>query len=278
MNDEPQRFTYIDAIWQSFFSSRLYVDVARRWRGIGFLYLLLIVFLCWIPDLAKMQVGLQHFRSNTAEGLIRQVPPITIKDGEVSVDAEMPYLIKNPETGKVVAIIDTTGQYTSLDNTSAAVLLTQKDLITKQNNAETRVYSLSGIKSFYLDQTRIHRWAYFFLSWLVLIIAPFVILFTFAFRIIQALLYAAIGLAFADSFHVKLTYSAVLRITCVVLTPVIALTTLAGLLPLRIQIPWTVNWLIHLVIAMAYLAFALKACAAEPPVNESTTPAPISTA
>jgi hypothetical protein len=53
MNAESRRFTYLDALWQSFFSHSLYLDVASRWRGVGFLYLLFIVILGWVPDLAK---------------------------------------------------------------------------------------------------------------------------------------------------------------------------------------------------------------------------------
>lgn len=37
-------YNYWQAIVLSFFSSRLYVDVGKRWKGLGFRYLLLIVF------------------------------------------------------------------------------------------------------------------------------------------------------------------------------------------------------------------------------------------
>ena len=139
MDAESKRFTYLDALWQSFFSPSLYVDVARRWSGVGFLYLLLIVVLSWVPDLAKLQMGFRQMRGESAEALIRQVPAITISDGVASADVETPYFIKDPKDGKVLAIIDFTEKYTDLENTSAVLLLTRKDLITKQSGKETRI-------------------------------------------------------------------------------------------------------------------------------------------
>jgi hypothetical protein len=264
MNTEPKRFTYFDALWQSFFSRSLYIDVAKRWRGVGFLYLLLIVMICWLPDLAKMQISFQQLRGDAVEGLIRQVPAITITDGVASADVETPYFIKDPKDGKVLGIIDFTGQYTNLENTSAVVLLTRKEVATKQSGRETRTYNLSGVKHFAIDQTRVRRWVYLFLTWFVALIAPFVIVFTYAFRICQALIYAALGMAFANWFHVKLTYSTLLRIACVALTPVVIFTTVTDLFPVPRTFPRSLFWLIHLAIAVWYISFAVKACATEP--------------
>jgi len=264
MNTEPKRFTYFDALWQSFFSRSLYIDVAKRWGGVGFLYLLLIVVIGWLPDLVKMQIGVQDFRGEAVEGLIRQVPAINITDGVASANVETPYCIKDPKDGKVLAIIDFTGQYTNLENTTAAALLTRKEAVLKQSGRETRTYNLSGVKHFAIDQTRVRHWVHLFVTWIVVLIAPFVIVFTYAFRICQALIYAALGMAFANWFHVKLTYSTLLRIACVALTPVIIFTTVTGLFPLPRTFPRSLLWLIHLAIAVWYISFGVKACATEP--------------
>jgi hypothetical protein len=270
MNMEPKRFNYFDALWQSFFSRSLYIDVAKNWHGVGFLYLLLIVIISWVPDLAKMQIGVQEFRADAAEGFIRQLPAIKITDGVASTEVETPYFIKDPKSGDVVAIIDFTGQYTGLDNTSAKMLLTRKEVITKKSERETRSYSLAGVKDFTLDQTRVRRWVYIFATWLVVVITPFVIVFTYGFRICQVLIYAALGMAFASSFHVKLTYSTLLRITCVALTPVVIFTTVTDLFPMLRTFPRLLVWPIHLAIALFYIGFAVKACASEPAGFPST--------
>ena len=109
MDGESKCFTYFDALWQSFYSRPLYIDVAKHWRGVGFIYLLLIVILSWLPDLTKMQLSSQAWRGDAAESFIRQIPAINITDGVASADVETPYFIKDPKDGKVLAIIDFTG-------------------------------------------------------------------------------------------------------------------------------------------------------------------------
>ena len=277
MNAEPKRFNYLDALWQSFFSHPLYVDVARRWRGVGFLYLLLLVILSWLPDFAKMQSGLEHLRGEASEGFIRQVPALNITDGVASADVATPYFIKNPKDGKVLAIVDFTGKYTNLDDTPAVVLLTRTEVITKQSGRETRSYSLSGVKHFSIDQNRVRRWFQLFVAWFVALITPFVICCSYAFRICQALIYAAVGLAFANSFHVKLAYDTLLRIACVALTPVIIFSIVTDLLPGFRTFPRPILWLIDIAIAVWYVSFGVKACATEPPEfpPSETTSAPL---
>ena len=276
MDAEPKRFNYIDALWQSFFSPLLYVDVAKRWRGVGFVYLLLIVVISWAPDLAKLHIDLQAWRGEAGEAYIRQIPAITITKGVASADVETPCFIKDPKDGKVLGIIDFTGQYTSLENTSAVVLLNRKEVTSKQSGNEVRTYSLSGVEHFSIDQNRVRRWVQLFLTWFVVFIAPWVIVFTFAFRIVQALVYGAVGMAFANSFRVKLTYSALLRLTCVALTPVVFITTAAEFLPLHYPFPRFWAWMFHVALALFYLGFAVKACAtaavASPPTPASPAP------
>jgi hypothetical protein len=221
-----------------------------------------------------MHIGLQTLRGDNGEALIRQIPAITITKGVASADVETPYFIKDPKSGKVLAIIDFTGQYTSPESTSAVVLLTRHELISKQSGGETRAYSLSGVDSFHIDQARLRRWIQLFLTWFVVFIAPWLIAFTYVFRMIQALIYAAVGVAFANSFRVKLTYSALLRLTCVALTPVVFITTLAEFLPLHIGFPRFWTWMFHVVIALFYLGFAVKACAAERVASPTMPAAP----
>jgi len=274
MNSEPRRFNYLDALWQSFFSPSLYVDVAKRWGGVGFLYLLLIVVISWLPDLVKMQTGLQAWRGDAAEGFIRQVPAIDITDGVASANVETPYFIKDPKDGRVMVIIDFTGQYTNLENTTAGMLLTRNEVILKQSGPQPRAFSLSNVKQFSLDQARVRRWANLIATGFVVLFAPIAIVFTYCFRIVQALIYAALGMAFASSYRVKLTYRTLLRIVCVALTPVIIFTTVTDLLFTHHTFPRLLAWMIHIAIAALYIGFAVKACAAEPAEFPLTPSAP----
>jgi hypothetical protein len=101
-------YSYWQALYMSFYSRFLYVDVGKRWKGIGLVYLLLVVAVTSIPFALKMSADFnKSFNEQLIEPLL-QVPTIYIQDGEVKFDKPMPYIIKN-DKGQDVIIIDTTG-------------------------------------------------------------------------------------------------------------------------------------------------------------------------
>jgi hypothetical protein len=104
-------YGYWSALWKSFYSRQLYVDIGKRWNGLGILYLLLAIALCSIPYFFRMTVSLnQSFKEQIAEPLFK-IPVFYIQNGEVIFDKPMPYLIENDKK-QTVAIVDTTGKVT----------------------------------------------------------------------------------------------------------------------------------------------------------------------
>lgn len=102
-------YGYWSALYKSFYSRLLYVDVGKRWRGLGILYLLLSIALCSIPFALRMSFSLnQSFKEQITDPLSK-IPVFYIQNGLVSFDKPMPYLIKNDQ-GQVVVAIDTTGK------------------------------------------------------------------------------------------------------------------------------------------------------------------------
>lgn len=101
-------YRYWSALYKSFYSINLYIDVGKRWKGLGFLYLLLVIALFSIPLALKVSYNLgESFEEQLMEPL-KQIPILYIQNGELSFDQPMPFLIKNKK-GQVVLIIDTTG-------------------------------------------------------------------------------------------------------------------------------------------------------------------------
>jgi len=107
-------FGYFQALYRSFYSSRLYLDVAKRWRGFGIVYLLLVIALFVIPFSLRLLVGFVDYFNNQIIQPIRSLPDIYIQNGKVVFDKPMPYLIKNNQ-GEVVSIIDTNAKTTEID-------------------------------------------------------------------------------------------------------------------------------------------------------------------
>ncbi|MBL7478968.1 DUF1189 family protein [Legionella bononiensis] len=101
-------YSYWSALYMSFYSKRLYIDVGKRWRGIGLLYLLLAIAIGAIPYSLKMSGEFNSEFHNQLIAPILSLPTIYIQNGALNFDKPMPYLIKN-DKGLVSVIIDSTG-------------------------------------------------------------------------------------------------------------------------------------------------------------------------
>ena len=248
-------YTIFHPFLLSFFSKSLYRDVGRNWRGAAFLYLLLLLAVCSIPPMVKIHLGFTEFVKKTAPGVVQQIPDITISGGEASIKEPQPYIIKDPDTGKPLIIIDTTGKYTSLNDTKATALLTKTEFIVKRNARETRIFKLSEFDKLFIDQDRINSWLEIFRKWIAIVLFPFALVFSFIYRIVQALVYALFGLLFAKATGSSLDYDALLSLAIVAITPAVILNTVRNMLGIPIPL-W---WFICFVIAMGYLFFAVAA-------------------
>ncbi len=264
MEGSAKRYTIFHAPVLSFFSKPFYQDVAWRWKGTNLLYLFLLLALTWLPPLLKMQWGLSRFLADESATVLDQIPPVHIRDGKLSIEAPEPHVIMLPESGKPLIVVDTTGEHTSLDDSEAHVLVTESKLYTRNSPHEIRTYDLSQIKRFDLDKARVKGWVGVFRRWFFIVAFPVLLVGSYVYRILQALVYGLIGLAFASSLRAKLGYDACIRLAVIAVTPVLLLDTARGLLHLSIPM-W---WLLCLAIAILYLFLGVKFAADRPPEPE----------
>ncbi|MHC4654051.1 MAG: DUF1189 family protein [Planctomycetota bacterium] len=192
-----KKFSIIHIPVLSFFSKDFYREVGLLWKGICFGYLLLLLAICWIPMMVRIHLGFAGFVKNDAPTIVDQVPEITITDGQLSIDEPEPYYIKIPDTNDNLAVIDTTGSITSPEDVNAFCLLTKTSMIMKQSNFETRTYDLSQVKSFTVSGDGIMKFLHIIKKFLFIILYPITLISSYVFRIVQALIFAAIGLLFA---------------------------------------------------------------------------------
>lgn len=258
-----KRYSIFHAFVLSFFSKSLYQDVGQRWRGTGLLYLFVVLVLVWVPTMIRMQWGITRFVNNDASRITQQVPRITITNGQVSTDVSTPHFIREDD-GTPLIIIDTTGQYQTLEDTPAQILLTKNKII-----APDRSYDLSGLQSFEVDRARVEGWLQMTKRWFVLAAFPVVLVCSFIFRAIQVLIYAAIGLLFTRVLNTNLNYQTLMRLAAVSLTPVLVLNLVLEFAGLRIPL-W---WLLGTGIGLGYLFFAVKSNTESPAAPYDQAPA-----
>lgn len=123
-------YGYLSALYQSFFSRHLYVDVGKRWKGMGLLYLLLVCAIFCIPFSLYVSFNFNKFFNEEIIRPLMQLPTIYVQNGEATIDKPMPYLIKNNKD-QVVLIVDTTGKINEFTSEFPNLnILINKDKIT----------------------------------------------------------------------------------------------------------------------------------------------------
>jgi hypothetical protein len=249
-----RRYRIFQAPVMSFFSPSFYRDVDQHWKGTGFAYLLLLLAICWVPTFIQFHLSIADYVEHRAPAITAQVPLIRIVKGEASVDVAQPYKIVDPDSGTVLALIDTTGKTASLEGSEALALLTKTEVIVKKNDVETRSFNFKNVKNFTVDQQRISGWLKVFRRYVAVVFYPFAVMGSFVFRIVQALIYAAIGLLFAKWLKTNRPYLTLVRLSVMAVTPVIIVSTVVDAAGLKI--PWP--GLLYFMAAMVYLFLAIK--------------------
>ena len=247
-----KRYSMMHVPVLSFFSKDLYRDVGLNWKGVNFLYLLILLVVCHIPTAYMANVYFSNFVKNDAPAFVEQVPAIRIVDGELSIEEPQPYYITEPESGDVLAIIDTTGTIESLKDTEALVLVTETEIIWQKDQFQTQTFDLAPVEEFALDSDRIMGWLRVAGKYVGIVLYPLGLSSSYIYRIIQALIYAAIGLIFASSCKAVLSYATLIRLAVVAVTPCIITGTILDLA--SVSLPP----LLYLAAAMVYLYIGVK--------------------
>jgi len=265
-----RRFNFFHAFYLSFFSKALYEDVGRQWKGLGFAHLALLLALVWIPTAFQIHLAVGKFASEAASRALQDFPRVTIQDGVVETDPHGPHTFNDPDTGKPFLIIDTSADMPELDEIEGDVfVLTRSKLITVQRRrSQTRIHDLSGVQHFEVTKEDLERWLGILASGAAVVLYPLLLGGSLAYRMVQALIYAAIGLLLAHGARPAIGYDALVRLSAVAVTPVILLDTAKDLAGITIPF-W---WLLCFLIAMGYLHFGIKAVKDAAPAPQATAP------
>lgn len=248
-----RRFPFV-AGYLLWFMPALWRDAGRRWRGFGFLYILLLLALTWAAEFAKLYPQLNEFVRDEVPVIVEKLPTIDIKDGVVSTDVEEPYVVSDPETGQVIFVIDTTGATTEPPPDPPSILLRRSKLIVRDEN-KVQTFDLSQVQSFHLDKQRVQGWAESAREKFWPVGYPVAVGVSLAGRLLQMLIYSLIGLAVASSVRPPLTFGAVMRLSALAITPVILLDTVFFLTGIDLGCVWT---LLGIALAIVLLVFMVR--------------------
>lgn len=248
-----RRYGPFRALAMSFFSAALYRDAAAHWRALAFGYLALLLGIVWLTTVSVLHHRFGRWYANDGPAFVAQIPPLSVKDGELSAEVDQPYFFTDEATGEVLAVIDTTGTITTLEQAGARVLLTKTEAIVENNPREVRVYRFKSFGDFAVDRAVIQRWLGELAKWLGFILFPFALAGSYFYRVIQVLIYALIGLFVARILQVQLSYPAAVSVAILSITPSVLLSTAAQLTQTTIPFSWAFSFLM----AMSYMFFGV---------------------
>lgn len=115
------------ALFMALFSKRLFVDVAKRWKGYGIFYFFLVIAISLVPFVGRLIYDFDTYFNQQILLPIKDLPLLYIQNGHLVFDQSMPYQVKN-KSGAVVAIVDTNANVNDLmAQYPALTLLVTKD-------------------------------------------------------------------------------------------------------------------------------------------------------
>jgi hypothetical protein len=246
-------YSFFDYLYLAFYSKSFYQEIGKKHKGLCLGYLLFILCIFLIPEISQIHSEVSDYLSVEAAKYVKQTPVITISKGHASIKEPVPYYINDPVKKTPFAVIDTSGQITSLDKTTAYVLLTDTKLIVKYQSFNTWTRDLKGIESQIIDQKVLQQWIKDFDTLFPFVLFPFVLLFSFLFHIIQVLPAAGFGRLFAKKIKADIDFRSLVRLAIVSFTPAIILQTVHTLL----DIPFPYRTPIAFIISLGYLYYAV---------------------
>jgi hypothetical protein len=258
------RFNRVNALWASFYSRDLYRDVVSGWKGIGLLYLLLLLAITWLPSAARWARGLSDFAATDAQTVVSQLPAIAIKDGVMTSSPPGRHVIRlgpdrrGRDQGAII-IDDSIDTLPSEADTDTLMLTRHEAGIIRPSRSERRVYTLTPAAD--MEVTREDVAAFFdsLAFWVPPIGYAGAVAGSLVFRLLQALMYGALVMTLARRQRVELGYSSAVRMAAVAITPVVVLKTVLWFGSW--EPAWYWRWLVAMAITVAYLRFGIRAVA-----------------
>jgi hypothetical protein len=233
----------------TFYSRPFYKDLALNGKGLGFLYLFLLLLICWTPVCTKLYYSMESGCHNQeAVAFINQIPEMTWTGSKLSIDKSCPYFVS--VDGKPLIAYDTTGKMKALsDANPAQILLTEENFVArKEQGTEETVPYKQFVTDFKVGPTAIKDFLSKLPLWLS-VAAWCCGVFVWVGHLIVALLLGAIGLLMDKR---KLGYGTAVRLAAFAMTPAIILSTVIALTKLTIP-----GWnLLSLVVSAGFLYLA----------------------
>ncbi len=269
------------AAWQapfySFWSKSFYVDVAKNWHGLAYIYLLVLLCFTWLFMSIKKEMDFSYQVDHAIKPMLQQLPVITINKGILSIDRPSPYTLKG-SNGEAIITFDTSKTPMTPAQAPGIFFVTNNNVIFKASELNKRMMEQSkdsSSSSAYkpdntpdqnldlftntdhavIDQAAVERMVNSFKKSVAFFVFLFALPLSFIFCVLQTLIYGLIAKAIASASQVQLSYGTLVRLSTVALTPVLLIDSLLKVRNLD-SLLWGPS---AFIITVAYIIFAVRA-------------------
>ena len=138
---------YFSEVWASLQDPYFYQRLFMVGEGTGFAYLAKLVAIGWLLVSIVYAGLIMNARSQVEEEgmdflapamilkkLSPQFPPVIIEKGRTKVEVEQPVMLKDPDSGGILMVIDTTDKISRVQDTQAVLLLNSRALQVKYDD------------------------------------------------------------------------------------------------------------------------------------------------
>ncbi|MGH7739511.1 MAG: DUF1189 family protein [bacterium] len=249
------RRSFLRVFFFSFFSPRLYRDVAEKWRGTGYGFIFLAVVFLAVPRAWIFQ----NWAAKALPRITAKIPDFQISRGRFQSPVAQPYWV-NWGAGFTL-VIDTTGKITQLDQIPGiedlqnVVLITQTQWMERRVSlglTRDRIMSLKDLPSVEMTRAKMKQWTTAFVRRSAGLAYLFIILVWFPFEAAALLIYTWMTLLFSKIIKRRLRYGSALRLTAISHIPNL---TFSALIPLAVSGDFPISGFV--LISLAYLFFAV---------------------
>lgn len=257
---KQRRFNVWQAMVGCWYSRPLYHDVAHNWRRSAHGYLLLVLLISWIPVWSVGWIAYRQIGEKSMGKVARQIPWLNINDGQMEIkedQSDRPYVICRPYARTPIAVVDTSGTFTNLNQTTAYLLATRDQLHLRWGGNQFQMAWPRWLSlQIGLDRMRFAG----YVGRRVWI--PVTYSASFFYRATQNLFYALGAVLLARLLGVSIGFRAARRLAIIAVTPSIMLSSVWFML----ACPWPKFWLIgSAMLTLGYVCFGLLA-ASDPQV------------
>lgn len=253
-NTEKRKLSFWMEIVSSVQGIKHYENVLKETTGKAVFYLLLISALLGAVGAIRGAIEMNAGISKVIKIYNDKCPNFELKNGELSVDADMPIVFSEYEDNYIV--IDTTNKTNPdvLDSHSKGVLILKDKMFDKKNEVQTQVIDFKSFQQVTINKDIVNRYLPFANA-----IIPFIFLVNmlgdFLGGILSSLFLAIFALLINGVFKINLKYGQLYNLSIYALTTPLIIDTLFKILNLK---HFSFYWLVYHVIAYIYIGFALN--------------------